>query len=720
LPVPVRGTEQTASLVADLDANGMADIVIAERTSRPSVVWLRRTSRGWERQVIEPDQLPIEAGGAAHDIDADGDTDIVFGGDSRSAEVWWWENPGPDTNPSRRWQRRLIKASGSGKHHDQIIGDFNGDGRPELVFWNQRAKQLLWSEVPKDPHAPDPWPLTVIYEWTDGREHEGLAAMDIDGDGITDLVGGGSWYRREGDGRFSAHEIDPEMRSTRAAAGQLVAGGRPEIVFVPGDADGPAKWYQWNGKRWVPRVLEDKITHGHSLDIGDVDGDGRLDVFIAEMGRWGRAKSNRSARMLLLRGDGAGRFERTTIGIGFGNHESRLADLDGDGDLDILAKPYSWATPRVDVFLNGGTGGGSRASSLPLNKWRRHLIADLPEKAIFVSIGDLDGDGRRDIAAAGSWWRNPGEAEGKWVEEVFGASLHNVALLWDFDGDGDLDALGTEGIGATANARFVWARNGGAGEFEILNNPAPGRGDFLQGVTTPPLALGGSLGIALSWHRAGEGIQLLTVPRDPSAGSWGVRTLSEDAQDEDLSQGDIDGDGDQDLLLGNAWLENPGARGDDPWLWHALQWAPWEAPDRNCLADLDLDGRLDAVVGFEDGDDLVWYRSQMEPRGPWVRMLIASDVAGGFSMDCADLDRDGDVDVVLGEHRGNPNRVLVFENRNWGNEWIPHTIDSAPASEIDHHDGTQIADIDGDGDPDIVSLGWYNPRIWIYENLALP
>jgi hypothetical protein len=39
-----------------------------------------------------------------------------------------------------------------------------------------------------------------------------------------------------------------------------------------------------------------------------------------------------------------------------GWHEGRLADLDGDGDLDLLNKPYTWDTPRIDVWLQNGTG----------------------------------------------------------------------------------------------------------------------------------------------------------------------------------------------------------------------------------------------------------------------------------------------------------------------------------------------------------------------------
>ena len=87
-------------------------------------------------------------------------------------------------------------------------------------------------------------------------------------------------------------------------------------------------------------------------------------------------------------------------------------------------------------------------------------------------------------------------------------------------------------------------------------------------------------------------------------------------------------------------------------------------------------------------------------------------------MDAADLDLDGDVDVVLGEHRGKPNRVLIYENRRRGDAWRVHVIDAGDPKTIDHHDGTQIVDLDGDGDLDLISVGWYNPKIWFYENKA--
>lgn len=370
LPNPGGSQEQTGVLVANLDKQRAASFVISYRVHAPALVWFRRNGSGnWDRYVIENEFLRMEAGGAAYDIDGDGDLDIVFGEDAGGNRLWWWENPFPDYSPQTNWKRHAIKAGGANQHHDQIFADLKGTGHPQLIFWNQKAKTLFLAEVPS-------WKLETVYSGQAGEAvggaaqyAEGLDVFDIDGDGRLDLLAGNSWFRYR-DGRFSPVRVG--SIGGRIRAGRFVKGKTAQIVIAPGDGSGPLRLYEAEGdparsESWKGRDLLDRdMVHGHTLELGDIDRDGNLDIFAAEMAKWTNKPveaDHPDATAWILYGDGKGGFRRTVLVRGHGWHEGRLADLDGDGDLDILNKPYTWHAPRVDVWLNHGRGISRRSGA---------------------------------------------------------------------------------------------------------------------------------------------------------------------------------------------------------------------------------------------------------------------------------------------------------------------------------------------------------------------
>ncbi len=368
IAAPNEGKQQTSAAVADFDNDGINDFCITERTMAPGVVWYRRIKNGWKRYVIDESVTFVEAGTIAFDVDGDGDMDIVAGGESKTNQVWWWENPFPDLDKVKSWNRYLIRNSGGNKVHDQMTGDFDGDGNDDLVFWAQGDQTLYFTRIPSNPKDLSAWKLIPVYKYyKDGQmeqhgtypsfkgtnEHEGLAQADIDGDGVQDIIGGGRWFGYLGNDKFSSNTIDEAYTFSRCAAGQLVAGGRPEVILVVGDGWAPMYMYEYQKNTWVKKEIVPGVSNGHSLAIVDFDGDGNMDIWNAEM----TLNNNTGAINHILLGDGKGSFPgEIVVSRGIDLHESEIADLDGDGDYDILGKPYDGDAPRIDIWLQNGTG----------------------------------------------------------------------------------------------------------------------------------------------------------------------------------------------------------------------------------------------------------------------------------------------------------------------------------------------------------------------------
>ncbi len=699
---------QTASQVFDVDGDGIKDIIIATRRSANAIAWYKKTGSTYTKYTIETGQVDIEAGGAHHDIDGDGDTDLVFANDASGSSIWWWENP---TDPTKPWARHTIKNGGGTKHHDSMFGDVDGDGKAEFITWNQNGAGLIIAEIPANPKG-GAWTFTTIAGIT--GDNEGLEIIDIDLDGKLDIVGAGRWFKHTSGTSFQTNNIDTSMGYTRAAAGQFIPGGRPEVIFVCGDCDGPMKMYSWNGSSWDGKVILDISKHGHSIGVGDINGDGKLDIFNGEMGL-----TDANPQTHILFGDGAGNFQKTQF-AGQLHHESRLADLDGDGDLDIMAKPYkdTGSPEGPSVYLNQSNTGSTPAPTgksceITPSSWKTHTINTRSHTYVFTYSGDIDGDGKKDIITGDSWFKNPGTPNGTWQKRPLGNNLNNVAAVYDFDGNGKLDVLATDGGPGGGNPwgrTLAIGRNDGTGTFTPYTNiQQPTQGDFLQGVAVGKFT-SDTIQVALSWHGENNNVQLYTFPSNLS-GQATFQNIGT-SQNEDLSAGDIDKDGKLDILQGTKWLKNNGTS------WQQLTLhSSSEDPDRNKLADINKDGKLDAIIGYEAINIkgiLAWYE-QTTPMGTWTERIISNQVIGPMSMDTADMDGDGDIDVIVGEHYlDSPQsaKLFIFENLNNGASWTQHVI----AQGQEHHDGAQTVDIDGDGDMDIMSIGWDNPNILLYEN----
>jgi hypothetical protein len=260
----------------------------------------------------------------------------------------------------------------------------------------------------------------------------------------------------------------------------------------------------------------------------------------------------------------------------------------------------------------------------------------------------------------------------------------------------------------------VWRFSAGAAEIPfklvVIDQQPPTNpwtkivADF-NGDGRPDIAIGGQSG-PLVWYTNPEWKRSIIA-------AGGYATVNGEASD-------VDGDGDQDIVTGSVWYENPLPKGNPaagPWLAHRI--GEFQTHDVE-VADLDHDGKPDVITrnqsgyGHRAGDKILLW--QQHSADSWTRREITCPHGEGLRV--ADLDRDGHTDIVIG------GRWYENDGDLLKGKWSEHIFTSAWTNE---NAKVEVGDLSGDGRLDVVlspaepqggvgRVDWYEAPLW--ENLG--
>ena len=409
--------------------------------------------------------------------------------------------------------------------------------------------------------------------------------------------------------------------------GSLVrlAAQTPEICDnqIDDDGDGAIDCLDLDCQPGVFEMLGIPLPSGTDLSLGDLDGDGDLDGYLATA-----TGSDHN-----LFNDGSGNFNSSGQTLADGHSAAvALGDIDGDGDLDawVARKPLTGSTSAHShiVWINDGLGNFSTTGQTLLTS----------DHGTDVALGDIDGDGDLDACVTSDTstskiWINEGLGQFTPGPFPLGTELQSTSItLGDVDGDLDLDVV----IASSDPANRVLLNNG-LGQFTTAT--------YFGGGLDGSIALGDldADGDLDAWQANQQATAAERVYLNDGFGSFAVSIpVLEFSSQHDVALGDYDFDGDLDAIVidlssQNRVLLNDGS-GNFTDSGHSLG-AAVGSNQRITCGDVDGDGDLDAVVIDESQQSQVWIN-----RGTYVCWDVDNDgIVQGCDIDyTAGIDCDGD------------------------------------------------------------------------------
>lgn len=660
----------SGGIAADVDGDGAIDVLL-----RSGAVLFGDGHLGF---AYSPpgDHIPGPAPGLgtqfqlAADLDQDGDLDLVRTASLFTTALVTQVRVMPGL-PAGYFGAETTVATVPGVATAAAARDVDGDGRIDLVLRGATAAAAPFLLHNDGNGAFSDVSATALV----GVVGVPSAFADVDGDGDVDFVtaayGPLQLCTNNGNGTFAPAIGSglPTLANTAVAAlADADADGDADLVLGVGAAQ--ALQLFTNGGNGVFTLAAATLpVQGRVLRVVDLDGDARADLVSVVDGPLGAA----DAELRVWHNLGAAGFVlRPPVPIDRGAvfTEPQVADFDGDGDRDVVLDGTTF-------FVNDGA-----LAFTPLQR----DAGPFGMTDACVLVGDFDGDGFDDVAAGRRVLQNRGDGV-----LLRGAPLVPVAgrlrACGDLDGDGDLDLVWTTdgGLGGPCG----WLQNQGgafvavplpngalAGAVVIADFDGDGAPDLLSGATRFLRNVGGAfqaVGNLLSSVDTAtrivagdlDGDGDLDVVGDSFGSSVGVcrnlggfafvSTNLTSVFDPSVALGDVDLDGDLDLAVGSRNVVAGGAvgavqvfsnNGNGQFVAGVVMTTGTSAP-AVLLVDVTEDGVVDLVAG------------RVFANVPGTGFVATPDAVPARGVAAADVDRDGDVDLVVDDGE----RIVVQQNR---------------------------------------------------------